>query len=135
MGMLYWQLNDTYPVASWASLDHGGQWKLLHYMARRFFQVNVVAVPEADSPVITLRGINDSAAKIDLQLEVLAVDMRGAARIVFTGKGSVSPDRAVDLAHIALDDLSQTSSWPSAGATGAARRWRERLFPRPYKSI
>ncbi len=37
MGTLYWQINDTYPVASWSSLDYGGQWKLLHYMAKRFF--------------------------------------------------------------------------------------------------
>ena len=36
MGTLYWQLNDTWPVASWSSLDHGGGWKLLHHMARRF---------------------------------------------------------------------------------------------------
>ncbi len=38
MGTLYWQLNDTWPVASWSSLDYGGGWKLLHHMARRFFQ-------------------------------------------------------------------------------------------------
>ena len=37
MGTLYWQINDIYPVASWSSLDYGGQWKLLHYMAKRFF--------------------------------------------------------------------------------------------------
>ena len=35
-GTLYWQLNDTWPVCSWASLDHGGNWKLLHHMAARF---------------------------------------------------------------------------------------------------
>ncbi|KGF67012.1 beta-mannosidase, partial [Hoeflea sp. BAL378] len=37
MGTLYWQLNDTWPVASWASLEYGGGWKLVHYMARRFY--------------------------------------------------------------------------------------------------
>ena len=35
MGTLYWQLNDCWPVASWASLDYFGRWKALHYMARR----------------------------------------------------------------------------------------------------
>jgi beta-mannosidase len=35
-GALYWQLNDCWPVASWASLDYFGRWKALHYAARRF---------------------------------------------------------------------------------------------------
>lgn len=37
MGTLYWQLNDVWPVASWASIDFFGRWKALHYMARNFF--------------------------------------------------------------------------------------------------
>lgn len=36
-GALYWQLNDCWPVASWASLDYFGRWKALHYVARRFY--------------------------------------------------------------------------------------------------
>ena len=37
MGAIYWQLNDCWPVASWASIDSFGRWKVLHYAARRFF--------------------------------------------------------------------------------------------------
>lgn len=37
MGAVYWQLNDCWPVASWASIDYFGRWKALHYAARRFF--------------------------------------------------------------------------------------------------
>jgi beta-mannosidase len=36
-GIIYWQLNDCWPVASWSSLDYFGRWKALHYAARRFY--------------------------------------------------------------------------------------------------
>lgn len=37
MGTLYWQLNDLWPVASWASIEYDGQWKAQQYAARRQF--------------------------------------------------------------------------------------------------
>jgi beta-mannosidase len=43
MGTLYWQLNDCWPVASWASLDYYGHWKALHYMARRFYAPVIIS--------------------------------------------------------------------------------------------
>lgn len=38
MGAIYWQLNDIWPVTSWASIDYYGRWKALHYYAKRFFE-------------------------------------------------------------------------------------------------
>ena len=38
MGAIYWQLNDCWPVISWASIDYCGRWKALHYAAKRFFR-------------------------------------------------------------------------------------------------
>lgn len=37
MGTIVWQLNDCWPVASWASIDYYGRWKALHYYEKRFF--------------------------------------------------------------------------------------------------
>ncbi len=37
MGAIIWQLNDCWPVISWASIDYYGRWKALHYAAKRFF--------------------------------------------------------------------------------------------------
>ena len=37
MGAIVWQLNDCWPVISWASIDYFGRWKALHYSEKRFF--------------------------------------------------------------------------------------------------
>ncbi len=37
MGALYWQLNDCWPVTSWAAIDGYGREKPLWYASRRFF--------------------------------------------------------------------------------------------------
>ena len=46
MGALYWQLNDCWPVVSWASVDYFGRWKALHYRARKFFAPVMLSLHE-----------------------------------------------------------------------------------------
>jgi beta-mannosidase len=94
MGTLYWQLNDTWPVCSWSSLDHGGGWKLLHHMARGFFApVLVSAIPTAQG--IALRAVNDTAAPVTLTLTASAARMDGATREVARSVVTVPTDAAI----------------------------------------
>ena len=37
MGAVVWQLNDIWPVASWASVDYYGNWKALQYAEKKMF--------------------------------------------------------------------------------------------------
>lgn len=46
MGALYWQLNDIWPVASWASIDYYGRLKALHYAAKRFYNPILISCKE-----------------------------------------------------------------------------------------
>ena len=46
MGALVWQLNDCWPVTSWASIDYYGRWKALHYYEKRFFAPVLVSCAE-----------------------------------------------------------------------------------------
>jgi beta-mannosidase len=134
MGTLYWQINDIYPVASWASLDYGGQWKLLHYMARRFFNpINVVAVPDGDT--ILLKAINDTAEKAPISVEVQAVDAAGKARVIATALAKTNPDKAVVATKISLSDLAPNEflffSWT---AEDGRLLGENDYFPRAYKA-
>lgn len=50
-GALYWQLNDCWPVTSWAAIDGDGRRKLMWYATREFFRDRLVSVlPAAVSP-------------------------------------------------------------------------------------
>ncbi len=46
MGTLVWQLNDIWPVASWASIDYFGRWKALHYAEKRMFAPVMISCQE-----------------------------------------------------------------------------------------
>ena len=46
MGTLYWQFNDNWPVASWASIDYYGRYKALQYTAKRFYQPIMISCEE-----------------------------------------------------------------------------------------
>lgn len=69
MGAVYWQLNDIWPVASWASIDYYGRWKALHYAAKRFFAPIMISCEEvcevtARSSVVAEPSENISTARL-----------------------------------------------------------------------
>ncbi len=136
MGTLYWQINDIWPVASWSSLDYGGQWKLMHHMAKRFFRlVNVVAVPNADGSEITLRAINDTGRPLSIALEVLAAKVTGESRTLFSGNSAISADAAISVTTIAAEDLAADEflyfTWKDASGKILGEN---DYFPKPYKA-
>jgi beta-mannosidase len=50
-GALYWQINDCWPVTSWASVDYEGRWKALQYAARRFYAPLALSIEESGTRV------------------------------------------------------------------------------------
>lgn len=51
MGALFWQLNDNWPVISWASIDYFGRWKALQYMAADFFSPVTFSIKRTEREV------------------------------------------------------------------------------------
>ncbi len=54
MGSLYWQVNDSNPVISWASLDYFRRRKALHYIAKKFYAPVLLSADDRDPGRIRL---------------------------------------------------------------------------------
>jgi beta-mannosidase len=67
MGALYWQINDCWPVASWAGIDGRGIWKALHFYAGRFFSP-VLVVPLEENKSLNVYGVSDRREPVDCEL-------------------------------------------------------------------
>ncbi len=133
MGTLYWQLNDTWPVCSWSSLDHGGNWKLLHHMARHFYApIVVTAVPDGEA--IVLKAVNDTADEVTLEVDLYAVTPGGGIRSLGTHRASGPPDRAADVTRLApgtlKDDEILSFTWRESGKSISG----DIHAPKPWKA-
>ena len=134
MGTLYWQLNDTWPVASWSSLDHGGGWKLLHHMARRFFApVAVSAVPTGSG--YTFRAVNDGAVPVMVDMVAFATEMDGASRQIGANSAEIPIDAARAMLSVPAGALAPGEILSWCWKTGDGIDGASHLAPVPYKRL
>ncbi len=76
MGSLYWQLNDCWPAVSWSSIDGLGNWKALHYKAKKAFE-NVIISTVKDESEVAIYIVNDTFSEIKDSLIVNHIDFKG----------------------------------------------------------
>jgi beta-mannosidase len=107
-GILYWQLNDCWPVASWASIDYFGRWKALHYAAKRFYAPVMLSILD-EPPAMGLYVTNDTHADwqgaLRWSLETLSGEVLDfGEEVAAAGAYSVAAIRALDFADRISDD-------------------------------
>ncbi len=84
MGAVVWQLNDCWPVASWASIDYYGRWKALQYYEKRFFAPVLISCHE-EGVLSQNTNVNaepfhlEKSAQLNISNETLR-EFRGTAR-------------------------------------------------------
>ena len=71
MGSLPWQLNDSWPVVSWSSIDYYGNWKAMQYQLQRAFAPVVLDARKEDGK-FRCYVLSDclSPEEVELQLEL-----------------------------------------------------------------
>jgi beta-mannosidase len=138
MGTLYWQLNDTWPVASWSSLEYGGGWKLTHYLARKFYAaVLVTAQPDETTGDIVLWAVNDTDAAVHLHVTACRVSMSGLISEAGSWALSCPTDRPVEIARFPPDSIGDTEflnfSWQDPDGVHAGENDYLPRRPKDYR--
>ncbi len=87
MGTLYWQLNDCWPAVSWSSIDGFGNWKALHYQAKKAFENVILSTLENDNQVEVF-VVNDTFSEINDTLTIDHLDFSG--NLLFEEKQLIS---------------------------------------------
>jgi beta-mannosidase len=77
MGTIMWQLNDCWPVTSWAAVDGDGRRKPLWYALRRLFADRLLTIQPRDGG-LALVAINDSGEPWAMSATVSRRDVTGA---------------------------------------------------------
>jgi beta-mannosidase len=96
MGAIMWQLNDCWPVTSWAAVDGDGRKKPLWYALRRSYAPRLLTVQPRDG-VPTLVAVNDSAEAWQLSATVSRRTLAGVVEAEVAIGATVAPGSVIAL--------------------------------------
>ncbi|MGA5303036.1 glycoside hydrolase family 2 protein [Nucisporomicrobium flavum] len=96
MGAIMWQLNDCWPVTSWAAVDGDGRKKPLWYALRRSFAPRLLTVQPRDGG-LALVAVNDSAQPWVLSATVSRRTLAGVVEAEVALGATVAPGAATTL--------------------------------------
>ena len=100
MGTLYWQFNDCWPVISWSSIDYGGNWKALHYAARKFFSPLLVSIRDLDDK-IEIHVVNDQHHEVESGIRLGLFNFNGD--ILFNDSSDIKVEPFSSVIYHAFD--------------------------------
>ncbi len=88
MGAIYWQLNDNWPGISWSSVDYSGNWKALHYAARRSFD-DVLLSADHSGGQLQIHVSNETQGSVSGRLRINSAATDGAVLFSYAQEISV----------------------------------------------
>jgi beta-mannosidase len=106
MGFLYWQLNDSWPVISWATMDSYGRPKAALFFAKHFFAPLLVSPIQEDGKV-NVYVVSDLTTSTLATVQLRLMDFTGKvllAKKISTEIKPLSSSIAAILSQKELDD-------------------------------
>jgi beta-mannosidase len=89
-GAIVWQLNDCWPVTSWAAIDGDGREKPLYFALKNSFAPRVITIQPRDGELVAVLG-NDTAHGWEGELVVARRDFMGERLATETIPVSLAP--------------------------------------------
>ena len=87
-GSLFWQHNDCWPVASWASRDYYGRWKAQHYFALYYFDKYLLSAYNRDGR-LRVYAVSDNQNNVKAEFEVKVMTLTGRVVTQYNKKVTV----------------------------------------------
>ncbi|MGO4347781.1 glycoside hydrolase family 2 protein [Paenibacillus sp. MCAF9] len=100
MGTLYWQMNDCWPVASWAGMDYYGKWKAMQYYAKRSFADTMLSFDKTDDGIINIHAVTDLLESLNGELRLTLYDFAGVLIKQETTQVSIAGNSAAIVSSI-----------------------------------
>jgi beta-mannosidase len=131
-GTVVWQLNDCWPVTSWAAIDGDGRFKPLYHELRRLYADRLLSLQVRDGALV-LAVVNQAAGEWagEVRLRRMSVDgaVLGEARVGFT-----AARRAVALVGV-RQELEPVGAKEFLVADADADGLRALYFPVPDRDV
>ena len=98
-GALFWQLNDCWPVVSWAAIDGDGHEKPLYHAAKQFFAPRLLTI-QPDGENLALWAHNDSDEEWLVNANIYSYGMDGEIDEYWGGTKICPPRQLVKVREI-----------------------------------
>ena len=119
MGTLFWQLNDCWPVISWASIDYEGRWKALQYYAKRFYN-DLLVSPHEEDGAVAVYVVSDRVASTQAELRVRVMGFDGTMLTERTMDVHPAPLSSTIYVQMPMQELSSLKGFDAATSFVAA---------------
>jgi beta-mannosidase len=107
-GSIIWQLNDTWPVTSWALIDSDLKPKLSYHFVKNVFSSSILYFNKSDN-AINLNLLNESK-EMTTSVNTVMIDLTG--KYLFNKSKNISTDKKnVELEKFKINTLPADNNW------------------------